>query len=576
MPEDEAIKCEFCDEVIAAGVEVRSTSDNDFICGACYSNMWNCSSCNELKHENDDCHSDINGSGFCEDCLENGNYHCCEGCGEYINIDRHEYYASGDTIACSGCADECAFSDCSNCGNTIMLNEVYSEHWENENQCYDCYNSCEEHISNAVSGSGAAANVKITEHYKSLRASKNKDAAKDDIGYFLDWYYRGDAGNYDSTDLYLIKSNKGFGAKYGFYNSEMEIASGTYRSFANFIKDMMQRDVFLVEHKKYGLYHPIRDIFKRCVTYYDKINGGTRAGTDITAQEIGENWLRWPVERINQSAIVEMLQLNKTDDGADLKRALTNVLNRSYKHRVPAHFPEGSRYYTTLEKYRTNATCITLPFQIGFDPVLLQDVARFNDEVGSCQCKANAGSYGFGMIDMAANPHLWLLIYDSSGEYIIGRSVIKFFKEANEWGKEQGTTYIAPSRLYLSEYTQAKAELYSTMFRAVDKWANAVFNDYKLVAHTYSRHDTDVLSYIKSASDFTFSEAEKRLYTQWWLPFWLQKPSERDAEYTYYQDENARIELARTSTENKVSNYAARERLSKSSFRVVEVNKNEF
>ena len=32
MPDDEAIKCEFCDEAIAAGAEVRSTSDNDVIC----------------------------------------------------------------------------------------------------------------------------------------------------------------------------------------------------------------------------------------------------------------------------------------------------------------------------------------------------------------------------------------------------------------------------------------------------------------------------------------------------------------------------------------------------------------
>jgi len=575
MPDDEAIKCEFCDEAIAAGAEVRSTSDNDVICTTCYDNMWKCSTCNELKHEDDDCYTDINGSGFCEDCLDSGSYHCCDGCGEYINTDRHEYYASDDAVACSGCAGEYEFDECSSCGNSIMLNEVYSEHWENEHQCHDCYHRSEQHISDMVRASSAAASVKITEHYKSLTASKNKDAAKHDIGYFLDWYYRGDAGHYSSTDLYLIKSDKGFGAGFGFYDSEMQIASGTYRQFADYVKDMMQRDVFIVEHKKYGLYHPIRDIFKSCITYYDKVKGGIHRGAELSAAEIGKNWLRWPIERININAVIQMLQLNKTDEGADLKRALTNVLNRSYKNRVPAHFPEGSQYYTTLEKYRTNATCTTLPVRIGFDPALLQDVAQFNSGVGSCQCKENAESYGFGMIDMAANPHLWLLIYDKKGEYIIGRSVIKFFKEANTWGKEQGTTFIAPSRLYLSEHTQAKAELYTTMFRAVDKWAKAVFNDYKLVCHTYSRHDNEVLSYIKGAHNFAFSEPEKRLYTQWWIPFWLQKPSGGDAEYTYYQDEDARIELARTSAKTKVADYAARERLRPSGFRIVEINKNE-
>ena len=575
MPENEAIKCEFCEEEIAAGAEVRSTSDNDVICGTCYSNMWKCSECDVLQHENNDCNSDINGNTFCEDCLDSGSYACCEGCGEWLNTDRHEYYASDNETVCAGCSDEYEFDECCNCGNSVYIREIYSEHWENAHKCHGCYHRSEEHISHSVRASSPAANVHIREHYKSLSKASATGNAPEEISEFLSWYYRGDAGHYDHTNLYLIKSDRGFGAEYGFYNSEMKIASGTYRSFADYIKDMMQRDVFIVEHKKYGLYHPIRDIFKSCLTYYDKVNGGTCSGTDLTAQQIGENWLRWPIERINQNAIIQMLQLNKTDDGADLKRALTNVLNRSYKNRVPAHFPEGSQYYATLEKYRTNATCTTLPIRIGFDPALLQDVAQFNDEVGSCQCKSNAGSYGFGMMDMAANPHLWLLVYDKKGEYIIGRSVIKFFKEANEWGKEQGTTYVAPSRLYLAEHTQAKAELYTTMFRAVDKWASAVFDDYKLVGHTYSRHDTDVLNYIKSAPDFTFSVPEKRLYTQWWIPFWLEKPSDGEAEFTYYQDEDARIELARTSAKNKVADYAAREKLGSSSFRIVEINKNE-
>ena len=159
MPEDEAIKCEFCSEEIAAGAEVRSTSDNDVICGTCYSSMWKCSTCSELKHENDECYTDINGSGFCEDCLDSGPYSCCDGCGEYINTDRHEYYASGDAVACSGCADEYEFDDCSNCGNSIMLNEVYSEHWENEHQCHDCYHRSEQHIKDSVRASSPAANV---------------------------------------------------------------------------------------------------------------------------------------------------------------------------------------------------------------------------------------------------------------------------------------------------------------------------------------------------------------------------------------------------------------------------------
>ena len=572
MPDDEAIKCEFCNDEIAAGAEVRSTSDNDVICGTCYNSMWKCSTCGELKHEDDDTHSDISGDIFCETCLDDGPYTCCEGCGEYINTDRHEYYSSGDAVACSSCADEYEFANCENCGNSIMLREVYSEHWENAHKCYDCYHRSEEHIKHSVRSSSPAPNVRIGKHYKSLAASKNEDAAKDTLLYFLDWYYRGDASNYDSTNLYLIKSDKGFGAGFGFHNSEMQIASGTYRQFADYVKDMMQRDVFLVEHKKYGMYHPLRDIFKSCISYYDKDKGGIHSGGDLSAITIGKNWLRYPIERININAVVQMLQLNKTDDGADLKRALTNVLNRSYKNRVPAHFPEGSPYYTTLEKYRTNATCTTLPVRIGFDPALFQDVAQFNSDVGSCQCKGNAESYGFGMIDMAANPHLWLLIYDKKGEYIIGRSIIKFFKEANAWGKEQTTTYIAPSRLYLAEYTQAKAELYTTMFRAVDKWAKAVFDDYKLVCHTYSRHDTEVLSYIKGAPNFVFSDPENALYTQWWIPFWLEKPSEGDAEYTYYQDEDARTEITTTSARYKKADYAARERLRTSGYRILEIN----
>jgi hypothetical protein len=573
MPENVAIKCELCEGDVPAGEEIHSTSKYEAICDLCYTSMWSCDYCNELKPEDDESWEDVNSHSVCEGCRDDGSFYDCYGCSLLINTDRHEYYeANGDTC-CHTCADDTEMDQCSNCGTSVYFNEVYSDNWESANQCYDCHNQAEEHISSQVTSTIAKADVTLADHYVLMRAAKAKQAQKyrQELQYFMDWYYRGDAAHYSNTDLYLIKSDKGFGAGFGFHESKIEIASQTFRTFADYLKDMMQRDLFIVEHKKYGLYHPLRDIFKSCITYYDRKGGGNVLGSDLPLEQVGKDWLGWSIENINVNAVVQMLQLNKTDDGADLKRALTTVFSRSYKNRIPAQYPDDSPFMQTLGKYRTNATCTTLPIKIGFDPSMFQQVAELNATVGSCQCKSNAESYGHGFMDLATNPHLWLLIYDTSGERLIGRSVLKFMKPADDWADKQTTTYIAPSRIYLSDYTQAKAEVYAAAFRAVDEWAKSVFKDYKLVGHTYSRHDTPTLEYLKGAPNIEVSDSEKALYTQWWIPFWLDKPSNDEANFTYYQDEDARAQITYALGNDLGADYAAREYLRASGYRLVEV-----
>ena len=576
MPEEEAIKCPSCSNDVASDEILHSTSAHGDICSDCYDDVWTCSNCSEEQLDNGDKVVDINGDDVCQSCISN-NYNYCEASSEYFNPDTEEYFSYGGTIVHGNYASDYEADQCCNCGTDVYMSEVYSEHWEDEQQCYDCYNTRDECLSN-IAKIGRDITVLLDKHYKKVGANAVDDASKQierELYKFKDSFYDS-YNNYDYNDLYLLKSHIGYGRSYGFWKSKMTVQSEHFQTFAKFLRDMITNNLFIVEHKKYGLYHPLRDIFKSCLRYYDKETTKIREGDSIPLEQMGKEWIRFSVDYLSKAKLLKMLVDNKTDDGANLRKLINNVFNRSYKYRLTGYYPEDHNFWTIEQKYKTNSSGIKLPVRLGFDAKMMKEFAKFNAQVGSCQVASNNESYAFGMMDMVTNPHLMLLIYDEKDEYVIGRSVIKFYKEKNQWGKPNSCTYVAPSRLYLTEHTQAKRDIYCSMFKLVNKFASETFKDYKILCHKHSRHDSSVYSYVNESTEFKFTNFEdrKQLFSDCWLPYWTQKPSSDEAEFTYYQDESATVTAYRIS-DSVNSTYAMQERISAYEITQIEVKQQE-
>ena len=571
MPEDEAIKCPCCANDVDPDEVLHSTQENGDVCSDCYDELWNCDCCGD---EHIDDHSrivDICGEFVCSTCASN-EYYVCDASGEYFNHSREEYYSADGHIVHSDYANDYEIDTCCSCGCDIYINEIYSDHWENANQCYDCYNSAEKHISEQSYGTITGKQVGLTKHYRRIGgAETDTRLAKSLYDFKRDFY--GSYQSYENSDLYLIKSNKGYGADFGWWDSHLEVASEHYRVFAGYIRDMISHNMFIVEHKKYGLYHPLRDIFKTAIQYYDKAEGTTRKASEISLEAMGSNWLRYTLDYVSVQKIIAMLRENKTEDGANLKKLLSNVFNRSYKNRITGVYDNDSSFHRDYQTYQTNTSNVELPVRIGFDAGVLKETHRFNRKVGSCQVDSNNESYSFGMMDMITNPHLFLLIYDKEGASIIGRSIIKFYKHEGGWGDKEAPIYIAPSRLYLSEYTNAKNDVYASMFKAVNNFAKETFGDnYIMLCHRYSRHDTSIKGILRDQADFKFIEMDRDVYSEWWHPYWLEKPSSDEADFTYYQDESANANIRRLNGLNELNqDFAVHERIRARDIEIIEV-----
>ena len=169
-----------------------------------------------------------------------------------------------------------------------------------------------------------------------------------------------------------------------------------------------------------------------------------------------------------------------------------------------------------------------------------------------------------------------LLIYDEADKKVIGRSVIKFYKKHDEWGKSKSCTYVAPSRLYLTEHTQAKKDIYVSMFKLVNQFASETFKDYKILCHKHSRHDSSIHSYVGDSLEFKFTPIDEglKLVSDFWLPYWTEKPSSDEAEFTYYQDESATVSAYRYN-DSRNSTYAMQERISAYDITQIEVKNKE-
>ena len=229
------------------------------------------------------------------------------------------------------------------------------------------------------------------------------------------------------------------------------------------------------------------------------------------------------------------------------------------------------------EDYKTNSVHMTVPVRIGFDAGAHKKVIRFNESVGACQNSEYMNTLAFNHVAMNCNPHLYLLFYDPNDESrIIGRSVVRLFWKRNSELKRgyqephKDTLYIAPSRLYLADYSHAKKNFYVGMFKALDEWKDIIrerlnAESVKLICYNTTRHDTmSVLNYIEQSgsADITVSvdnedERGRKFVSEWYYPIWLERPSE-ESYWGYYPDEYQRTESAYVDS-SRYSRYATRE-----------------
>lgn len=577
--------CEIClDEV--SNTDIESTDEYEAVCKSCFTNFYTCADCKSLT----DCQDsvELNHGKICGDCYSNGDYVDCYVCEANIDLSNDTSYCDSENTgnyACEDCGDE-ELTSCE-CGSSILWNEVGSDSYY-EGQCYDCHNNPRAPIHRQISPNAATVSrsaIHTLECYKPISAATDK---------FIDWFYEGEADNYEHINKEIVKGAMGVyladsdpEKSPAWWNGKMSIRSKIFKDTAQLLTRLITSNTFLTEHKKYGLYHPLRHLFAKHISYrhrdIENDNNVSIMGDEISLQNQGEHYFSYVVDYINKTELAETLSANKTEDGADLRRALNQIFSRAYKLRLPqwiagqGDVSTQKHWNETLQKYNTNATNIELNISIGFEGNIefLRQVDRFNGRSSSCQLSSNRNSYGFGYMDMFVNPHLFAFIKNDEQE-IIGRSVIRLFKRNNDsWDNDASPVFVAPSRLYLTEHTQSKSDVYVSLFKAVNEWAKSTFPIHKLIAYRGSRHDSSVRSILAThSSQVSFDERVDRtnLVTQKWLPYWHEKPYSDDCSYTYYQDEDQQTRHYEVNDQNSMATqYAVEELLYSDSYAIVEI-----
>ena len=567
------ITCEICAEEVNAD-NVESTDEYEAICPPCMAEFWSCVDCS--SQYNDDDYHDLSHGRVCQSCINDGDYATCYCCEELIQLNDGDHFTDTENTgesACSSCGDE-ELRECESCGNSIIWSECGSDSYYSD-KCYDCYNRRDESI-DMYAGSRSI-------FLSDVQTLKSYTAQRPQTGYFANWFYDGSDYDYSKINTEIIKGAKGHvdadtQDSPAWWESKMAVQSAVYKDTANIFYRLINSNTFLTEHKKYGLYHPLRHLFRKHITYRDE-HGELTNGADLSMQAQGENYFGWHIDFIDKRKIANQLVENKTEDGADLRRAIHQIFSRAYKLRLPqwiAGLRERSNqrhWNTTLQNYKTNATNTYLDVSIGFENnlELFKEINEFNERCSSCQTAVNRNSYAFGYMDMFTNPHLFAFIRNDDGK-IIGRSVIRLFK--SDWSNDEAPVFVAPSRLYLTEHTQSKSDVYVGLFQAIDKWASTVYSNYKLIAYRSSRHDTSVRSILSNHPDKIGlnHDPQEQIETQTWFPYWHSRPRSGDADYTYYRDEDQRVRYYNVSDSTKTAeDYAVKELLSIHGYAIVEI-----
>ena len=359
----------------------------------------------------------------------------------------------------------------------------------------------------------------------------------------------------------------------------------------------------------------------RCVKskLEDAPNEDARAEVWTDLDLHNETWLNYYVDFLDRAKLRECVKSRKMPDGKCLVKTMNKLISQHCKsagqfldaygssdpeesanaYKQTAHpFADDTftqittgyklkacwhlfNYEAWWSKYCTNALSITIPARIGFDAQAHEKVVAFNDRVGACQGSSYKETLGFNHISMSSNPHLYIIFYDPDDETsIIGRSAIRLLwkRSSSKMGyaePDKDTLFIAPSRMYLSDHTQAKNQFYAGMYKALNEWKDIIgerlgAKEVKMIAYHRTRHDNySMRDYVANARDELISlKIEERdeeynepkvgkFVTDWFYPIWLEKPQE-EAYWGYYPDEYQGYESAYVDS-SVYSSYATRE-----------------
>ena len=602
MPEDNTseVKCEKCDCVI--NDDVFSNSEHDALCLSCFEDYASCNDCSESCDTSDEGVIEHHGHYYCEDCAS-CNFSSCEQTGNRIHLERDEIYEwEGWVYSASGAEDATGY-ECTNCGHCVSVRESCENEGEDHVYNEQCYNCWENQQNTRMLADeplrGIKRSIILDKRYFALygtHESPLKGQARS-AGTWLNSFYGHRLENYGHNNIMIKKGGDPEKRdNYSWWHSTMKIRSNLNEEIETWLKRFIQEDDLKVPHKKLGTYHPFRDFFgaylecslENIVTddegvetekYRSQYSGYPGEDVSYYIETMHSRALRQTIDnnRLRIRGQVGKLRLVK------MKGALNKIITKNYELLEKIYPDRIKTFKLSWEKYLTNSVYLEVPVKIGFDPAIQSDIEQFNYDVNSCQSSRYVDTLAHGFADMLVNPHLYLLIMSPSDpERIIGRSVLRVWRKPHPDKKsnedfEGDTRFIAPSRLYLSQYTHAKNEIYANVFAAADEWAKKMFDEHILVAYGKSRHDAcSPAEYIKNSTlvkpiirdglqHYNRRQRDEEynsnpLVTDWWYPFWQGAPSE-EGDYIYYNDEYQRSEMVFCHGTDVSQDIAVREKI---------------
>tara|TARA_R110000824_G_scaffold153709_1_gene325421 strand:- start:4863 stop:6461 length:1599 start_codon:yes stop_codon:yes gene_type:complete len=434
----------------------------------------------------------------------------------------------------------------------------------------------------------------------------------------FDEYYEEKYSGLDHNHMLLRKSAFGYGQR-GWYEAKVEVTTPIADKITRMLDYLIceSGQGFFRPHKKLGRVQPFQELFADLCHFYARnkcFDGRERIEGRYPVAEIAEYKQLWTdelsvcktdeermrtftrmttkygtpyvdfyVDHLNRDKLRLCVKSRKLPNGRPLIQAVNKIINTMEKQ--SKNEPDFVGVWEVLDgnlkrfwnDYCTNGLTVELPVSIGFGANAHNKVQSFNESCSSCQSHEYIEGLGFNHISMQCNPHLFLLIHHPEHpEQIIGRSVIRFWYarytdiSLDNYNEIDYTKlYVAPSRLYLTEYTHVKRDVYTQVFKVVRKWIDEHGSNWagganaEIIAYCRSKHDDySIASYLNNGIDAgnqvrLTAGKEMSLATEYYYPVWLEKP-DTDALWTYYNDEYQTSEATRVG-ESKLSSFAIRE-----------------
>lgn len=142
MENNKVYVCEECGREFTDESELREV-DGELYCNDCFDeNFFICDHCGSVcSREEENAVFDMNDNiseVVCDNCCENGYYHCCEDCGRLI--DESDSLCIDGNWICDNCRDTGDYGTCENCGDWHHIDNLYYDDRDCCYYCEYCYN----------------------------------------------------------------------------------------------------------------------------------------------------------------------------------------------------------------------------------------------------------------------------------------------------------------------------------------------------------------------------------------------------------------------------------------------------